>query len=66
MRTLIVVDVQNDFVNGSLGSEEAQAIIPNVKKKIEEYYNRGDQRNFHYTCIKKGNRQCAGSVSRTS
>ena len=37
MRTLIVVDVQNDFVNGSLGSEEAQAIIPNVKKKIEEY-----------------------------
>ena len=35
MRTLIVVDVQNDFVKGSLGSEEAQAIIPNVKKKIE-------------------------------
>lgn len=33
MRTLIVVDVQNDFVNGSLGSEEAQAIIPNVKKE---------------------------------
>lgn len=32
MRTLIVVDVQNDFVNGSLGSEEAQAIIPNVKE----------------------------------
>ena len=52
MRTLIVVDVQNDFVNGSLGSEEAQAIIPNVKKKIEEYHNRGDQiiftRDTHY------------------
>lgn len=52
MRTLIVVDVQNDFVNGSLGSEEAQAIIPNVKKKIEEYYNRGDKiiftRDTHY------------------
>ena len=52
MKTLIVVDVQNDFVNGSLGSEEAQAIIPNVKKKIEEYYNRGDQiiftRDTHY------------------
>ena len=52
MKTLIVVDVQNDFVNGSLGSEEAQAIIPNVKKKIEEYCNRGDQiiftRDTHY------------------
>ena len=52
MKTLIVVDVQNDFVNGSLGSEEAQAIIPNMKKKIEEYYNRGDQiiftRDTHY------------------
>ena len=52
MKTLIVVDVQNDFVNGSLGSEEAQAIIPNVKKKIEEYYNCGDQiiftRDTHY------------------
>ena len=43
MRTLIVVDVQNDFVNGSLGSADAQAIIPNVKKKIQEYYNRGDE-----------------------
>lgn len=52
MRTLIVVNVQNDFVKGSLGSEEAQAIIPNVKKKIEEYYNRGEQiiftRDTHY------------------
>ena len=52
MKTLIVIDMQHDFVNGSLGSEEAQAIIPNVKKKIEEYYNREDQiiftRDTHY------------------
>lgn len=31
---LIVVDVQNDFVDGSLGTKEAQAIIPNVVKLI--------------------------------
>ena len=41
-KVLIVVDMQNDFVSGSLGSEAAQAIIPNVRKKIEEYENRGD------------------------
>lgn len=34
---LIVVDVQNDFVDGALGNKEAQAIIPAVKAKIEKY-----------------------------
>ena len=43
MKTLIVVDVQNDFVTGSLGTKEAEVIIPKVKKKIEEYMSRGDQ-----------------------
>lgn len=43
MRTLIVVDMQNDFINGSLGTTEAQAILPNVKAKIEEYHRRGDR-----------------------
>lgn len=37
MKILIVVDMQNDFIDGVLGSPEAQAIVPNVKKKIEEY-----------------------------
>lgn len=43
MKTLIVVDMQNDFISGSLGTKEAQAIVPNVKKKIEEYIERGDE-----------------------
>jgi nicotinamidase-related amidase len=42
-RTLIVIDMQNDFVTGALGTPEAQAIVPNVKKKIEEYEARGDE-----------------------
>lgn len=33
-KVLIVIDVQNDFVTGSLGTPEAQAIIPNVKKNL--------------------------------
>lgn len=27
MKTLVIVDVQNDFVDGALGSEQAKAII---------------------------------------
>ena len=41
MKTLIVIDMQNDFIDGALGTKEAQAIVPNVKKKIEEYKTRG-------------------------
>lgn len=52
-RTLIVVDMQNDFIDGALGTKEAQAIVPNVKKKIEEYKARGDEiiftRDTHQT-----------------
>ncbi len=42
-KTLIVVDMQNDFIDGALGTKEAQAIVPNVKKKVEEYKVRGDE-----------------------
>lgn len=34
---LIVVDMQNDFVNGSLGTKEAQMIVPEVVKKVKEF-----------------------------
>lgn len=41
-RVLVVVDMQNDFVNGCLGSEEARGILPKVKEKISEYRKNGD------------------------
>lgn len=34
---LIVVDMQKDFVHGSLGSPEAEAIVPYVVKRIEAH-----------------------------
>lgn len=34
---LIIVDMQNDFIDGSLGSKEAQAIVPNVVDKIDNW-----------------------------
>lgn len=43
MKTLIVIDMQNDFIDGSLGTAEAVAIVDNVKAKIKEYADRGDQ-----------------------
>lgn len=36
-KLLIVVDMQKDFVNGSLGTAEAQAIVPTVVNKIENF-----------------------------
>ena len=42
-RTLIVVDMQNDFIFGSLGTKEAIDILPKVKSKIAEYKARGEQ-----------------------
>lgn len=34
---LVVVDMQNDFVDGALGSEEACAIVPPAVKKIADF-----------------------------
>lgn len=42
MNVLIVIDMQNDFIDGSLGTKEAQAIVPNVKKKVDEAVKNGD------------------------
>ena len=35
MELLIVVDMQNDFIDGSLGTPEARKIVPNVVEKIK-------------------------------
>lgn len=42
-KTLIVIDMQNDFIDMALGTKEAVAIVPFVKSKIEEYKQRGDE-----------------------
>ena len=51
-KTLIVIDMQNDFIDGSLGTAEAVAIVDKVKAKIEEYRKNGDEviftRDTHY------------------
>ena len=46
-KILIVVDMQDDFIYGKLGTPEAREIVPNVWKKIDEYHERGD--DVYYT-----------------
>jgi len=52
MKVLVVVDMQNDFVYGALGSKEAVETLPRVQKKILEYRQLGSPvvftRDTHY------------------
>ncbi len=41
MKALVVVDYQNDFVNGSLGFAGAELLEPIIVEKIEEYRKKG-------------------------
>lgn len=59
MKTLIVVDMQNDFVDGALGTKEAVEIVENVRNKIKEYCENGDKiiftRDTHFDDYLKTN-----------
>ena len=43
MDVLIVVDMQNDFVSGALGTPEAMEIVPRVVGRVEEGIRRGEE-----------------------
>ena len=43
MKTLIVIDMQNDFIDGSLGTAEAVEIVDRVKEKIQAAKAAGEQ-----------------------
>ena len=36
-KVLVVIDMQNDFIDGALGTPEAVAIVENAKEKIRQY-----------------------------
>lgn len=42
-KLLVIVDMQNDFIDGSLGTIEAKNIVKNVKNKIEKYIDSKDE-----------------------
>lgn len=43
MDILVVVDMQNDFVSGALGTKEAVAIVPHVVGRVVDGINRGEK-----------------------
>lgn len=53
MKYLIVVDMQNDFIDGALGTREAEAIVPHVCEKIKILKEKGYEiiatRDTHYS-----------------
>lgn len=42
-KALVVIDMQNDFVFGALGSADAQAMLPNVVKRVQQARLDGEQ-----------------------
>lgn len=40
-KVLLVIDMQNDFIDGALGTQEAVAIVDNVNEKIAAYRQSG-------------------------
>ena len=41
-KALVVIDMQNDFITGSLGTPEAQAVVKKVKAKIKQAQKQKD------------------------
>lgn len=48
MKYIVVVDMQKDFVNGALGSADAQIIVPNVVAKLNSMRDEGGALIFTY------------------
>ena len=46
-KLLIVVDFQNDFIDGSLGFLDARKLIDKIHDKIALYLDNGDDVIFH-------------------
>ncbi len=60
MKVLVVVDMQNDFIDGALGTKEAEAIVGNVAEKIKDHkglviYTR-DTHSPEYLKTQEGNK----------
>lgn len=57
-KVLIVIDMQNDFINGSLGTKETEAIVPLIVKKIQswsgELYLTQDTHKADYLSTQEG------------
>ena len=68
MKYLIVVDMQNDFITGSLGTKEAEAILPKVIEKVKNFdgtilYTK-DTHQADYMATQDGKESSGGALYR--
>nr|WP_312578534.1 cysteine hydrolase family protein [Sedimentibacter sp.] len=47
-KILLVIDYQNDFVNGTLGFEKSKKLEDSIAQKIEQYKENGDEVAFTF------------------
>lgn len=47
-KLVVVIDMQNDFIDGALGSEAAQKIVPKAVAAIEHYGNSDNHIDFTF------------------
>lgn len=40
MKVFVVVDMQNDFIDGALGTKEAEAVVDKIAHRLEKYEGR--------------------------
>ena len=43
MKLLTIIDMQNDFIDGALGTKEAESIVEKVREKVDMYVKNGDK-----------------------
>lgn len=48
-KILLVVDMQNDFISGPLGSPAAQAIVPAVAQRVRDYLESSEDTMVYFT-----------------
>lgn len=58
LKVLVVVDMQNDFVTGSLGSKNAEDIVEPILKSFDDYdriiFTQDTHYDFNYHCTIEG------------
>lgn len=43
LKTLVVIDMQNDFIDGVLGTKEAKEVVPKVVQKIDTFVKEAEE-----------------------
>lgn len=51
-KILLIIDVQNDFITGPLGTKEAQEVVPRIIEKVQNDWMNDERNNIIFTMDK--------------